>query len=169
MGMAQPVTFGQLLKRYRLAARMSQETLAQRSGLAVRSISDLERDVRRLPHPDTIQRLADALRLSPQDRAALARTTRRGGNLSPPFATQEHSSALTPFIGRTRTLELLDRYLAGQESPALLFGGEPGIGKTRLLREAAAHAHASGWRVLTGGCTRRSAQASYAPFTGALA
>jgi len=169
MSVAQPVTFGQLLKRYRVAARMSQETLAERSGLAVRSVSDLERDVRRLPHPDTIQRLADALRLSPQDRAALARTVRRSGSLAPPPTLKERDRALTPFIGRTHTLDLLDRYLAGQEPPALLFGGEPGIGKTRLLQEAAARAQAVGWRVLTGGCTRRSAQASYAPFTGALA
>ena len=53
MGSAQAITFGQLLKRYRIAAGLTQEALAERSGLAVRSLSDLERDVRRLPHPDT--------------------------------------------------------------------------------------------------------------------
>ncbi len=170
MGSAQAITFGQLLKRYRLAARLSQETLAERSGLAVRSISDLERDVRRLPHPDTIQRLAMALRLSAQDQAALAATARRRGTPSPaPLAENKPASALTPFVGRAGEKVRVARFLAGHEPPVLLFAGEPGIGKSRLLHEAAESARATGWRVLTGGCTRRSGQASYAPLTGALA
>jgi transcriptional regulator with XRE-family HTH domain len=144
MGMAQPVTFGQLLKRYRMAARMSQETLAERSGLAVRSISDLERDVRRLPHPDTIQRLAAALPLSPQDQAALVAAARRSGAASPaPLIDDNPASVLTPFVGRTEEMGRLARFLARQESPMLFFGGEPGIGKSRLLREAAARAEAT--------------------------
>jgi tetratricopeptide (TPR) repeat protein/transcriptional regulator with XRE-family HTH domain len=170
MSLAQPVTFGQLLKRYRMAARMSQETLAERSGLAVRSISDLERDVRRLPHPDTIQRLAAALPLSPQDQAALVAAARRSGATSPaPLIEDNPTSALTPFVGRTDEMGCLARFLAGQESPMLFLGGEPGIGKSRLLHEAAVRAQAIGWRVLSGGCTRRRGQASYEPLTGALA
>lgn len=169
MGSAQAITFGQLLKRYRLAARLSQEALAERSGLAVRSISDLERDVRRLPHPDTIQRVAAALRLSAQDQTALAATARRrGAPASAPSIEDSLAHALTPLVGRAEEMDRVARFLASQEPPVLLFGGEPGIGKSRLLHEAAERAHATGWRVLTGGCTRRGGQASYAPLTNAL-
>ena len=48
----------------------------------------------------------------------------------------------------------------------LLFAGEPGIGKTRLLAEAAERAPAEGWAVLSGGCHRKSGIAPYDPFLG---
>jgi tetratricopeptide (TPR) repeat protein len=51
----------------------------------------------------------------------------------------------------------------------LLFAGEPGIGKSRLLAEATEWASAHGWRVVAGGCTRRSGQAPYEPMVSALA
>src|SRR5262249_34921423 len=61
MAIAAPLTFGQLLKRHRLAAGLTQEALAMRAGMSVRSISDLERGLRRIPYKDTIERLAQAL------------------------------------------------------------------------------------------------------------
>ena len=54
MESAQRVTFGQLLRRYRLAARLTQEQLAALAGIGVRSIGDLERDVSRAPHAETL-------------------------------------------------------------------------------------------------------------------
>ena len=39
---AQP-TFGELLRRYRLARRLTQAELAERAGLSTRGINDLER------------------------------------------------------------------------------------------------------------------------------
>jgi predicted ATPase len=69
-------------------------------------------------------------------------------------------------------LALLDRQLAaspaGLPPPLLLFAGEPGIGKSRLLQEAMARAPDHGWRVLHGGCQRRGGQEPYAPLLGAL-
>ena len=50
--------------------------------------------------------------------------------------------------------------------PVLLFAGEPGIGKTRLLDEAADRAAQTAWRVVRGGCQRRAADL-YAPLSGA--
>jgi transcriptional regulator with XRE-family HTH domain len=45
-------TFGALLARYRGAANLTQEDLAERAGLSVRAIRALERGgSRRLPHP----------------------------------------------------------------------------------------------------------------------
>jgi len=63
--------FGALLRHYRAAAGISQELLAERAGLSRRGIADLERGARNFPYGDTIRRLADALSLGPQERAAL--------------------------------------------------------------------------------------------------
>jgi class 3 adenylate cyclase/tetratricopeptide (TPR) repeat protein len=59
------------LRRHRLLAGLSQEALAERAGLSVRGISDLERGIRRAPHLATITRLADALGLEPAARERL--------------------------------------------------------------------------------------------------
>ncbi len=52
--------------------------------------------------------------------------------------------------------------------PLLLFSGEPGIGKSRLLREAMGWARKQGWHVLWGGCRRSSGQEPYAPLVEAF-
>jgi class 3 adenylate cyclase/tetratricopeptide (TPR) repeat protein len=68
----QPIPeFAALLRRHRLLAGLSQEALAERARLSVRGISDLERGLRRAPHPATIARLADALQLDSSAREAL--------------------------------------------------------------------------------------------------
>src|SRR5207248_7504779 len=63
--------FAALLRRHRLLPGLSQEVLAERARLSVRGISDLERGVRRVPHPATIARLAEALGLEQVAREAL--------------------------------------------------------------------------------------------------
>src|SRR5262245_15557423 len=64
-------TFGALLQRHRLAAGMTQEALAERAGLSVRAVSDLERGQRQAPYPHTVRQLARALRLGAADRAQM--------------------------------------------------------------------------------------------------
>ncbi len=59
------------------AARLTQEALAERAGLSVRAISDLERGVNRTPHDDTLQLLVEALSLHPADRAVLLAATQQ--------------------------------------------------------------------------------------------
>src|SRR5436305_4391258 len=70
MTASQTTTFGALLRRYRRAASLSQEALAERAGLSMAAISALERG-RRTPRPETVQMLAAALALTPQQRASL--------------------------------------------------------------------------------------------------
>src|ERR1051326_2379709 len=65
------LTFGELLRRYRAAAGLTQEELAERAGLSGRGIADLERGARAAPYPLTVRRLADGLRLGEHERAAL--------------------------------------------------------------------------------------------------
>ncbi|MEU1201903.1 AAA family ATPase [Streptomyces sp. NPDC005813] len=82
----------------------------------------------------------------------------------------------TPFIGRADELARLTGVLerAKQGDPrAVLVAGDAGVGKTRTLAEAAAHAAATGMTVLTGHCVDLGdVGLPYLPFTeilGALA
>jgi DNA-binding CsgD family transcriptional regulator/tetratricopeptide (TPR) repeat protein len=76
------------------------------------------------------------------------------------------------FVGRTAELDLLSGALerAAGGRPAFAFiGGESGVGKTRLLREFEARAHARGARVLLGQCLELGgAQIPFAPLVAAL-
>jgi transcriptional regulator with XRE-family HTH domain len=56
--------FGTRLRSCRQSAGLSQQELAERSGLSVRAISDLERGRTRFPYQDSLARLADALALA---------------------------------------------------------------------------------------------------------
>src|SRR5215469_15445018 len=69
--------FSALLKHYRLQAHLTQEELAERAHLSVRAISALERGTRRMPHQETLALLAEALRLSAQERAPLTSSVPR--------------------------------------------------------------------------------------------
>ena len=166
------LTFGALLRRYRLAADLSQEALAEQAHLSREAISTLERGSRRIPRRGTLDLLADALRLSPAERSLLYAAA-RGQLLSDPQSVLQHGSgrhplAHLPLVGRQGELALLERHLAGEGLPFLVLAGEPGIGKTRLLREASYRASEAGWTVLEGSCHRRSGQEPYAPLLGAL-
>src|SRR5438128_930565 len=76
-------TFGRLLRQYRLAADLTQEALAERSGVSPRSIQELEADKTR-PCRSTTAHLAEALRLAGPSRAeferAAASTSRQPGD-----------------------------------------------------------------------------------------
>jgi transcriptional regulator with XRE-family HTH domain len=61
----------EMVRRHRLQARLTQEALADKAGLSVRAISDLERGIRRFQYGDTLQRLVDALGLADSDCALL--------------------------------------------------------------------------------------------------
>jgi len=171
--------FGVLLRTLRVAAGMTQEGLAERARMSKRGLQDLERGVSQRPRRDTIDLLAEALDLSPTARATFLAAA-QARLIAPPdvavaFAPSGLSSGIDgPVVGRERELALLDRFLAeptGSTAPAplLLLAGEPGIGKTQLLRIAAQRAAAAGWTVLVGGCLRRMGQEPYAPLIDALA
>ena len=55
--------FGALLRARRRAAGLSQQDLADRSGLSIRAISNLERGRTRWPYRDSLLRLAESLGL----------------------------------------------------------------------------------------------------------
>jgi transcriptional regulator with XRE-family HTH domain len=63
--------FSVLLRKLRLQKELTQEELAERSGLSVRTIRRLESGESANPQVGTVQRLADALDLDPDERAQL--------------------------------------------------------------------------------------------------
>src|SRR5215471_16606185 len=97
--------FGGLLKRHRLRAGLTHESLAERAAISTRTISDLERGVSRRPHRDTLELLIQALDLSPTERSALesAAWAAAIGRADLTTAGREAGSVpvhLTSFIGR---------------------------------------------------------------------
>src|SRR5215472_13095287 len=153
-----PPTCGQLLQRYRVLAGLTQEELAGRAGYSANYIGKLEQDQRELPAA-AADRLAEVLGLADQERAALraARERRQGGRELPARL----------LAGRDAEMAQIRQLLAGAGPPVLLLAGEPGMGKTRLLEEAASRAAGAGWGVARGGCLRRAYDA-YAPLSGAM-
>src|SRR5262249_46921395 len=67
-----------------------------------------------------------------------------------------------------REVAHLERHLTGQSRPVLLFAGGPGIGKTRLLQDAAEQGRYMGWSVLESGHHQHSREGFFAPVLGAL-
>jgi transcriptional regulator with XRE-family HTH domain len=68
---ARSTSFGELLRRLRQAASLSQEELAQRARLSVKAVGALERGERLRPYPNTVRALAEALGASSEARTAL--------------------------------------------------------------------------------------------------
>lgn len=90
--------------------------------------------------------------------------------MTTPITTTAFSQRAT-LIGRQRELAQLQQRFAdaaaGHMTVALV-SGEPGIGKTRLLDEIAARAHAAGARALRGAATEAEGMPPYLPFLEAL-
>jgi len=83
------------------------------------------------------------------------RSSRSGELRQPPLPTRMRFDGDIDVIGRGRALEqILLAWDAARErsSPVVLVSGEPGVGKTRLVAEAATRLHAGGAPVLYGRC-----------------
>jgi len=138
-------SFGALLRRYRRAAGLSQEALAERAGLTAQGISALERGLRQAPYRETVRLLAEALGLSREERASLdAAVTRRRGPSRPAAAhpgAQRRSGLLpaapNPLLGREHDEAAAVHLLTRDEARVLTLTGPGGVGKTRLAMQVA--------------------------------
>ena len=70
------LSFGDLLRSRRSSAGLTQEDLAERTGLTSQAISLLERGERRRPHRYTVQKLAEALELGGMELAEFESASR---------------------------------------------------------------------------------------------
>jgi tetratricopeptide (TPR) repeat protein/transcriptional regulator with XRE-family HTH domain len=150
--------FGARLRACRRSAGLSQEELAERSGLSVRTISNLERGRARWPYRDTLRRLADALDLRDAARAEFIGAAERrlgddserpGGSPAAPGAAppggegrgtgsrvvpRQLPAPVPAFAGRSGELAALSEMLHRPGGTAVItaIGGTAGVGKTAL-------------------------------------
>lgn len=148
--------FGELLRRHREAAALTQEELAERSGLTSRAISSMERSRTARPYGRSVRLLADALNLPAQARRELLDAARAGargadrtrpasvhsdggpgGGDSDPAVPRQLPAAVSYFVGRADELHALAGILdepGGSDGSVMIavISGTAGVGKTAL-------------------------------------
>jgi tetratricopeptide (TPR) repeat protein len=165
-------SFGYWLRRRRKALDLTQEELARSVSCSRFAIRKIEADERR-PSRHLAERLADKLAIPTQERDAFinaARASHRVERLEvdrePVAVAQTEEVEATPFVGRGNEygllLGLLAKLAAGS-GHAVLIEGEPGIGKSRLMRELARYARLRGLRTLTTNCYEIERAMPYQP------
>src|SRR5580692_2899636 len=91
LGIPGRVRPGEWLRNQRVGAGLTQEDLAERSGVSVRAIADLERGRTRRPYPSSVRALARALGLPETAAAELVARYRAGGVASSEAAVDERA------------------------------------------------------------------------------
>jgi transcriptional regulator with XRE-family HTH domain len=144
-------SFGDLLRRFRVAASLTQEALAGQCRISPATIAAIEQGRRTAPRLSTVRLIAEALDLSPADRELLATAADHGsGGPGPPgFRTEPAGAGVasqagvvaglpatrTSFVGRDDELAAVLEALAGSSVVSLV--GPGGVGKTRLAARVA--------------------------------
>jgi predicted ATPase/transcriptional regulator with XRE-family HTH domain len=151
-------TFGEQLRRFRLRVGLSQAALAEQANLSTAAVTALECGARSAPYPRTLEALARALELSPQERRELIAATpsaaRRAGGTRVVRARQDDARSddqsvsdvpqlprwPTILVGRAADVDRVRSLLspAGSAARVLTLVGPGGVGKTRLACAAAA-------------------------------
>ena len=137
--------FGERLRRLREAAGLTQEELAERSGLTAKAIGALERGERRRPYPTTVRALADALGLSREERDGLVgavppRTLpamERPGSGRSADDLHHWPVEAAPLLGRDEEVDVLREQLQQGDVRLMTIVGPGGVGKTRLAAAVA--------------------------------
>ncbi|MFJ9862589.1 NB-ARC domain-containing protein [Streptomyces sp. NPDC101165] len=140
---AAPDSLGAALVRAREEACLTQGELAERSGLSVRAIRNLETGHTARPRRQSLLLLAEALGLPSREAGRLLRLPRAGSPPGPPGAAVPAELPAAPrrrLVGRDALTADLTARLArtepGHGRPVVVVG-PPGAGKTSLVLRAA--------------------------------
>jgi tetratricopeptide (TPR) repeat protein len=182
-------SFGYWLRRRRKALDLTQEALAQRVSCSGFSIRKIEADERR-PSRRLAERLAASLAIPEEERRDFldaARAVHAANRLrldtmpvgagaseaapassipSPPDPATGAPGDAAPFVGRSNEYGLLIGLIARLAAGAgytVLIEGEPGIGKSRLMREVARYAGTLGLPTLATNCYEIERATPYQP------
>ncbi|MEV8506777.1 helix-turn-helix domain-containing protein [Actinoplanes sp. NPDC051475] len=153
--------FDAVLRSYRLRAKLTQEELAARAAVGVRTVRDLERGRASRPQRTTAELLAAALGLAGADRLAFLAAARGHSSLSPPAPRYVRLPPAGDLIGRDEDVAQLAARLsqpASDGARGVTLVGLAGVGKTSLAlavshRVAAAYPGGVAGIVVTDGST----------------
>ncbi|MEU7890167.1 helix-turn-helix domain-containing protein [Microbispora bryophytorum] len=141
---ADPLSFAEVLRRHRHAARLTLEQLAEASGVSARSLSNMERGRSRGPQHRTVTALADALALDESARrhlVELARDGRLRDHWTRPTGLCALPRSVGDFTGRAPELAWTNDLVHADASPGVagvgLITGPAGLGKTTFAVRAA--------------------------------
>jgi predicted ATPase/DNA-binding XRE family transcriptional regulator len=130
-----PSEFGELLRRLRQAANLSQEALAEAARISVSAVGAYERGINSAPHRETVTMLAGALDLAGSDLEEFQQVARR----KPRASSDTKSTALpfetfppetSSFLGRDADVGNVEEML--RRFRCITITGTGGIGKTRV-------------------------------------
>jgi len=122
--------FGTVLRTLRAETGLTQEELADRSGLSVRAIRNLESGRTARPQRQSVVLLATALGLAEQDRATLLASAGRPAPVLP--GRCELPPDVPELFARDAATAALTRLLTTDGPRLALITGGPGVGRTAL-------------------------------------
>ncbi|SPT51276.1 AfsR/SARP family transcriptional regulator [Actinomadura madurae] len=138
---------GELIRGWRERALLTQDQLAERTGLSARTIRRFEIGRASRARAASIRLLAEALGLDAEEQAVLMAGLASGRADRPrevpagfgrPVAVPWQAPADVPsFVGRERELSIVDDACAGSAAALVIVNGMPGVGKTALAVHAA--------------------------------
>lgn len=121
-----------VLRLFRSSAHLSQEALAERSGLSTRTVSDIETGSARTPRLVTVMLLAEALGLSPEDRTRLQEAARKPAARRAGAAQRSSGLQEITLVGRDADVERISALVARPGVRLVTLAGAAGVGKTSL-------------------------------------
>ena len=136
MTIANDMHFGTQLNKHRKRRHLTQTELSGLSAVSIRAIRNLEQGKVGLPRRDTVRLLADALRLTAEERVSFNLAAASQGEAAPFEASLPPMAAL-PLRGRSAELATVLRHLTAPHGRIVSITGFWGAGKSRLAAAAA--------------------------------